>query len=1000
MATPSAQAQANSPNSLQLLQRFLNNQNANLDILHDLMPFRVREILLITTLYDAFSIEKEGRFTQHILGAEYKQNIINMPRITGVTTIHDALQKLQSKSFDLTIIVGGSDKYYPFDSARRIKEEHPEQTIYLLLNDTSELTFFKQQNLLERLISRIFIWDGDSKVFFAMIKSREDAMNVENDTKVGLIKVILLVEDSEQYYSKYLPLLYNTVMAQTQKIVEAGADPLVIKLRQRLRPKILLALHYEEAMQIARQYQENLMCLITDMEFPIAGQLNKDAGAKLIQAVRELNPDLPTVIQSSESDQVRTAYELQSIFINKQSETLLPEIKSFINHQLGFGNIVFRDGTGQKIAQARTLEEFIKQFDTIPDESLVYHARRNHFSLWLMARGEIRAAKIIYPIKTTDFESLTHYREQIKFIINRYRNESLAGKIIDFAENALLDETNVVRMGTGELGGKGRGLAFINTLIYNLNFSNILPGINIRTPSTSIIGTDEYDVFMEQNHMLENLRYERDDKNIKGLFLKGNLSYSLSKKLKAFVRTVSVPIAVRSSGLTEDSPGSPLSGMYATYLLPNNHPDTEVRFRQLSDAVKLVYASAWSTPIQSYLSSINRNAETEKMAVVLQDLVGRQYENYFYPHISGTAQSHNFYPFANTTPDDGCATLAVGLGKYVVEAGKAYRFSPKHPTLEGISLDQQVRNTQTRVLVVDLTKKEPDMYREGEYAGLTEIDIYDAEKHGTLKHCASVYDAENERIVPGLDRAGPRVINFANILKYNYLPLAHTLDVILDIVREAMGSAVEIEFAIDLQLDASQQASFYLLQIKPLRVERSITDLPEGEVNREDALVLSSLAMGNGFIENIYDIIYVVPGLFDKTRTLEMAEEIDRVNKQMISENRQYILIGPGRWGSRDRFIGIPVTWPQISHAKVIVETSLPDFPLDASLGSHFFHNVTSMRVGYFSVQHNSPQDLVQWAMLDAMPHIGNYTFLRHVQVASPLNIYVDGQKQKAVIAR
>ena len=395
MATDPAQEQANAPNSLQLLQRFLNNQNANLDILHDLMPFRVREILLITTLYDAFSIEKEGRFTQHILGAEYKQNIINMPRITGVTTISEALQKLQSKSFDLTIIVGGSDKYYPFDSARRIKEEHPDHTLFLLLNETSELTYFKQRNLLEGLISRIFIWEGDSKVFFAMIKCHEDSMNVENDTKVGLIKVILLVEDSEQYYSKYLPLLYTTVMAQTQKIVEAGADPLVIKLRQRLRPKILLADNYEDAMQITRKYQENLMCLITDMEFPIDGKLDKDAGAKLIRAVRELNPDLPTVIQSSETDQVRTAYELQSIFINKQSETLLPEIKSFINHQLGFGNIVFRDGTGQKIAQARTLEEFIKQFDTIPDESLVYHAKRNHFSLWLMARGEIRAAKII-----------------------------------------------------------------------------------------------------------------------------------------------------------------------------------------------------------------------------------------------------------------------------------------------------------------------------------------------------------------------------------------------------------------------------------------------------------------------------------------------------------------------------------------------------------------------------------------------------------------------------
>ena len=983
---------------LELLQKFLTNQNANIDILHDLMPFRVREILLITTLYDAFSIEKEGRFTQHILGAEYKQDIVNMPRITGVTTISEALQKLETKKFDLIIIVGGVDKYYPFDSAQQIKELYPEQTIYLLLKDSLELIWFKQCNLQERLFERIFVWDGDSKVFFAMIKSREDSMNVENDTKVGLIKVILVVEDSESYYSKYLPILYTAVMAQMQKIVDTGGDPLVVKLRQRLRPKILLAENYESAVSIAGLYRENLMCLITDMEFSVNGILKKDAGTDLIREVRCFSPDLPIVIQSSESEYSKIAYDLQAIFINKQSESLLPEIKSFINHQLGFGSYVFRDGTGQKIAQARTLEEFTKQLDAIPEDSLIYHAKRNHYSLWLMARGEIRAAKIIYPIKTTDFNSLDEYREHIKFIIRNYRNESLSGKIIDFNEKALSDESNIVRMGNGELGGKGRGLAFVNTLIYNLDFSNIIPGINICTPSTSIIGTDEYDVFLEQNYLLNELRYEKEDRNIRELFLKGQLSYSLSKKLKAFVKNITGPIAVRSSSLTEDSPGSPLSGMFATYILPNNHPNSDVRYKQLSDAVKLVYASTWSSQVQSYMSSIKRNIETEKMAVVIQDLVGHQYDNFYYPHISGTAQSYNFYPVADTKPSDGCATIATGLGRYVVEGGKAYRFSPKHPDIDFLSGKQLLKDTQTSFIALDFRKSAPDMCSEGESAGLTDLDIYTAEKHGTIKHSTSVYDTENERVVPGLDRPGPRIINFTNILKYNYIPLASTIGILLRIIKEAMGSEVEIEFAVDLTLDSSHKASFYLLQIKPILIDRRALSRTIDKPDRKNSIVISNKAMGNGYMEDLYDVIYVSPDTFDKTKTIEIAEEIENINRKMIALGRRYILIGPGRWGSRDRFIGIPVSWPQISNAKVIIEASLPGFPLDASLGSHFFHNVTSMQIGYFSVQHHSDNDILRWDILDSMPSLCECRFLKHVHFENPLTVVVDGQKQQAVI--
>jgi hypothetical protein len=548
------------------------------------------------------------------------------------------------------------------------------------------------------------------------------------------------------------------------------------------------------------------------------------------------------------------------------------------------------------------------------------------------------------------------------------------------------------------MGGKGRSLAFVNALIYSFDLGRLLPGINIKTPVTAIIGTDEFDMFMERNRLWEKVKTETDYLELQRIFLKGSLSYTLDKKLRILLRLVKKPLAVRSSSLYEDSMSQPFSGIFTTYLLPNNNDDPEVRLRQLSDAIKLVYSSIYSDSSRTYFNAINYKIEQEKMAVVIQEVVGNRYDDAFYPHISGTAQSFNFYPVAHMVPEDGFAVIAVGLGQYVMEGERSFRFSPAYPSIDIISLKDLYKNSQVHFYAVDMSKKTLNLL-EGETAGLTTLDISVAEKHGTIKHSASVMNADNDTITPGLDSSGPRVINFANILKYEYIPLASTLKTVLDVVTEAFGTAVEIEFAIDLKKDGNGNASFYLLQIKPLIGSYAGYSIDPLTINDEDLVLMSKKSMGNGLIDHITDFIYIEPEKFDNTLTTEMASEIDKINRKMLAENRQYVLVGPGRWGTRDKFIGIPVDWPQISNAKVIVEISLPGFHVDASLGSHFFHNVTSMNVGYFSVSEETYGGIIKWDRLKKEKLVEKGKFFRHVRFDKPLTIRMDGRKGMAVIS-
>ena len=988
-----------SSDKLSLMSQFISKHNSDRDIYHDLMPFKVKEILLVANLYDAYIIEKEGRFTEYILGEYYHLNLTSTPRITGVSKSSDVMVNLKNKHYDMVIIMLGIDKKTPIELTKQIKSEFPYIPVYMLLNNNSDIALFKEKPSLTRFIDKQFVWNGDSKIFFTMMKHLEDKINVENDTEIGMVRVILLVEDSAKYYSRYLPLLYQIILEQTKALIEeTTVDELYKILKLRVRPKILLATNYEEAIASYEKYKNYLLCVISDVSFPQTGKCNDQAGLDLIKYIKSQNTNLPVVLQSSDGENAKKAYELNATFINKNSESLSQDIKSFIKHYLGFGNFVYRDKNGRQIVIARSLREFEKNLENIPTESLLYHGQRNHFSLWLMARGEIQVAKNISAFRIDDFKDAEEVRNFLIANINKHRNEKNKGKVVPFEEQALEDESNIVSLSSGALGGKGRGVAFINTLIYNFDLSSILPDINITCPRTSIIGTDEFDIFIERNKLREVILNEANYDNLKQKFVSSELSNKLIKNLKALLIKINKPLAVRSSSLMEDSLMQPFSGIFSTYLLPNNNPDFDIRAEQLMTAIKLVYASIYSPDARTYFEAVNYKIEEEKMAIVIQEVVGNEYNNVYYPHISGTAQSHNYYPIAHMKPDEGFAVLAVGLGAYVVEGEKTFRYAPKYPNIEINSQKDIYKTSQVELIAVDLSEKILNLL-DGEDAGLVRVDITEARDHGTIKHCASVYDVNNETIVPGIDSYGPLVINFANILKYEYIPLSKTLIEILNIIKEALGSPVEIEFAVDLNKDHNGKVSFHLLQIKPLVGNDEDFNINLNEINMDNLILFSEKSMGNGKISDVQDLIFVDPDRFDNMKTKEIAAEIEIMNKKMMKLNKKYVLIGPGRWGTRDPYIGIPVVWPQICNAKTIIEMSLEDFPLDASLGSHFFHNVTSMNVGYFTVQHRGGNDKINWKLINSQLIVQETKYLKHVRFTKNINIIMDGKKRVSLIA-
>ncbi len=986
---------------IQELNVYYNKLKYGEEIFHTLMQKRVREILLVSTFYDAYVFEQDGRLSERIFGEFHQLNLTYPPRIISVPTGEEALRKIDEGEidFDLVVTMMRTGEMTPFELSRKIKQKRPNLPVLLLLTGQSDIPLIEKAAKERHDVDNVFLWNGDPQVFLAMIKYIEDLMNVEHDTAKGLVRVVLLVEDSIYFYSRFLPILYKEIMLQTQRLISEELTDMQKNYRRHTRPKVLMAHTLEDAIQICEKYKEYLLSVISDIRFLNQGRLDPEAGIQLIHYLKSLRYDIPILLQSSETTLKQKARELNVSFLDKHSKSLLNDLSEFIYSNLGFGDFIFRDHSGNEIARASTISEFEQRLQAIPDETLSYHSRKNHFSAWLIARGEIEVARYIRPFHVEDFGgSFDLEREFLIGVFREVRARKSRGNIISFDAGNPGGENEIVRLSEGSLGGKGRGIAFLNALLVTMGFEEKFQPVRIKIPRTAFVGIAEFDVFLKENKLHEKI-VEADDDFVKHVFLEALLSDSLREKLSVYLDHVTHPLAVRSSGLLEGSQAQPFAGIYQTFMLPNNHPNKDVRQTDLENAIKLVYASAFLRDARNYIERIKYRTEEEKMTVILQEIVGSRHGDYFYPHISGVAQSYNYYPTLYMSHSDGFASIALGLGQWVVDGQITYQFCPQHPQLRVLSPKDLARNSQTEFFALNLRQHDVDL-TQGIGATLVTLDLKRAEEDGVLWHVASVWDETAQCLRDGLYYDGSRVLTFANILKYKHFPLAEILAEILDIGEKALGAPVEIEFAVNLQksLDEKILPTFYILQIRPLYIHSEELLFDESELTPEHVLLYTEEGMGNGVISHICDLIYLDPQKFDPTHTVQMKHEIQQLNEQMMAEDREYILIGPGRWGSRDRSLGVPVRWADIHKAKVIVETGLDNFVVESSQGSHFFHNLVSMNAGYFSVPHQSDVSFLDWAWLKSLPvHHATPCFI-HVRRDTPFVVKMFGRKGISVI--
>ncbi len=986
---------------LKELTYYYNKLKFGEDNFHDLMRFRIKKILLISTFYDAYIFEHDAKLSNQIVGEYHSLNLTTVPRIVSVPTGEAAIEKLKEESFDLIISTMRIGKYSPFDIGKKIHKTFPDIPILLLLTVKTDISLVSRNNEDLKEIEEVFLWNGNPRLFLAMIKYVEDKRNAAYDTENGFVKVILLVEDSITFSSIYLPLLYGEIMEQTQRLISEEQNDNKKYYRMRTRPKVLLVRTFEDAMEVLKRYKKHLLGIISDIEYTKNGKVDTNAGFSLIENLKTMGMDTPVMLQSSDLTKKSLADKKGVAFLHKKSPTILNEINRFIYRNLGFGSFVFRTPEGVELGRARHLTDFVSILKDIPAEALLYHSRNDHFSSWLTAHGEFEVARRLKPVKVSDFSTIEEHKEFLIRVFRDVKEQRNRGKIIDFESDSLDQEDVVIRIGSGSLGGKGRGLAFFNALLSIMEINTKISEARILIPRTIIIATGTFDQFMEENELID-VHLGRSDEEIKNKFLEGRLPEETVKKLKEFIDCCDHPVAVRSSGLLEDSQSQPFAGIYATYMLPNNEQTPDKRLLQLTNAVKLVFASVFLHDAVTYIETLNYGIEEEKMAVIIQEIVGSRHGDYFYPHFSGTAQSYNFYPISHMKHSDGVATIAVGLGQSIVGGGKDYMFCPAYPGISYGTAEDLIKNSQTDFYALNLADSGRDL-RGGEESTLSSLPIQTAEKHKALTHLASVWDFRNERIIEDLSIPGPRIVNFANILKYEFFPLSRILRRLLDISQQALGIPVEIEFAVDLTKNSNEGVlpSFHLLQVRPLSVNNEDNEIDVEKINPENLLLYSQQSLGNGVIDTIYDILYIDPFKFDNTKTVAMQREIDEFNSFFKKEKREYILIGPGRWGSKDRFLGVPVQWGQINRAQVIVETGLKDFDVEPSQGSHFFHNLIAMNVGYFNIPyHNSGKSFIDWEYLRSRNPFKEGSYFTHIRFEKPLLIKMDGRKGHSIIIK
>lgn len=944
-------------------------------------------------------LEDDGRVDEQIFNEYTSLSLRYPPRFTQVTTEEEALNELKNRNFELIICMPNMDNRDIFAAASEIKVHYPNIPIVVLTPFSKEVSKRIANEDLSA-IDYVFSWLGNSELLLAIIKLIEDKMNAPDDTASVGVQIILLVEDSIRFYSSALPHLYKFVLEQSQMFAKEALNDHQRTLRMRGRPKIKLARNYEEAVRIFDQYRDNMLGIISDMSFMHNGVKDPYAGYKFGQYVRKTGLIIPFVLESSEASNHVYAKELNASFIDKNSKSYPQDLKKKIMQRFGFGDfVILNPHTKEEIMRIKDLKDLQKKVFQIPDDSLVYHLSRNHFSRFFYSRAMFPPAEVLKHVDVSDYKDMDEARKLIFDLIVQYRRMKNTGVVAVYQKDRFDEYSNFARIGDGSLGGKGRGLAFIGAMVKRypkLESDNF--AVNI--PKTVVICTDIFDEFMETNELYPVALGDADDETILRYFLRASLPSRLIEDLMAFFDVVKSPIAVRSSSLLEDSHYQPFAGIYSTYMVPKIEEKYDM-LRTVSDAIKAVYASVFYKDSKAYMTATSNLIDQEKMAIVLQEVVGSRYNDHFYPTMSGVARSLNFYPIGNEKAEDGIANIALGLGKYIVDGGQTLRFSPRHPhsILQMSTMDFALRETQTRFYALDL-KNMAEAFSVDDAFNLVKLGLKDADAEGSLKYIVSTYDPYDQIIRDGYYPGGRKILSFVNILQHDVFPLADTLDQILRIGQQEMGRPVEIEFAVNMDPSDHTRATFYLLQIRPIVDNKEIMDEDLSLVKNEETILSSTSVLGHGIVGDVQDIIYVKTGAFNSSNNQLIAYEIEKMNRSFTDQEKGYVLVGPGRWGSSDSWLGIPVKWPHISNARVIVECGLENYRVDPSQGTHFFQNLTSFGVGYFTVNPFKGDGWFDEAFLNAQPAVEETEYLRHVHFDAPITIKMDGKKSLGVVLK
>ena len=964
-----------------------------------LMKRRIYQILLISSTYDSFMLEEDGRIDETIFMEYVSLNLRYPPQFLKVTSEEEAFEVLEDKRIELVISMLNIEKTDTFDLAMRIKKQYPKIPIVVLTPFSREVNLKLAEKDLSA-IDYVFSWLGNAGILLAIIKLIEDKMNIEQDVKQG-VQAILLVEDSIRFYSSYLPNIYKILLKQSKTFMTEGLNEHNKMLRMRGRTKILLATNYEEAVKMWEKYKNNLLGIITDICFMRAGETDKTAGIKFVEKVRAEDEYMPILFQSTDTEYEVLANDLKVGFLNKNSKTLAIELRNYITEYFSFGDFIFIDPkNGREITRAVDLKSLQDKIFEIPDDSLLYHMQRNHFSKWLNARALFPIAEMFREVSVTAFaDDMDQAKRYLFDAITAFRINKAKGVIADFDRDRYDEYLQFARIGEGSIGGKARGLAFLDSLIKRNRLTDKYEDIMITIPRTVVLGTDIFDEFMEENNLYEIALSDRSDKEILTRFVKARLPFRIHEDLYRFISCINNPIAIRSSSLLEDSHYQPFAGIYSTYMIPNIKFNERVMIDKLSEAIKSVYASAYFKDSKSYMAATLNMIDEEKMGVVLQEVTGRQYDNRFYPAISGVARSINFYPIAPEKSEDGIANIAFGLGKYIVDGGNGIRFSPKYPKkiLQLSTPELALSETQKFFYALDLRPESftPDI---DETVNLMKLRISDAGSDNVLRLVASTFDYDSNQLMEGTMGDGKRIITFSQLLNHGSFPLAEILTEVLEIGQREMNKPVEIEFAVNLDLPKGHPRVFSLLQIRPIAGRDLSIDIRPETIRKEDTLMISHTALGNGIIKEIRDLVYIKPKTFNASKSLEIAQLLEKLNDTFISNKKYYVLVGPGRWGSSDPWLGIPVKWPQISAARLIVESGLEHYRIDPSQGTHFFQNLTSFRVGYFTINPYINEGFYDLDYLNAQPSSYEDDFIRHIHFEKPIRIEIDGKKSFGVV--